>query len=115
MNTFPLALSKKLEGEAGRFGGRRSWDAKILEREAASLGDPRDRTLYLAKGRATRRATIVKPCDLLRRSIKVSATELAEESPCARMRINPRPEDWRPRALLLGSNGILRVSEGLLV
>lgn len=40
--------------------------------------------------------------------IKVSATELAEESPCARMRFNPRREDWRPRALLKGSNGILR-------
>ncbi len=28
MNTFPLALSKKLEGEGERFAGRRSWVAK---------------------------------------------------------------------------------------
>jgi hypothetical protein len=91
MNTFPLALSKKLEGEGGKLsgGGEGGW-LKILGCEAASLGGPPDRTLYLAKGRATWQATVVKACDLLRRPIKVSATELAEESPCARMRIIPR-------------------------
>ncbi len=47
-------------------------------------------------------------CELFEALAKVSPTEFAEESPCARMRINPRREDWRPRALLVGSNGILR-------
>jgi hypothetical protein len=28
MNTFPLALSKKLEGEGERFAGRESWMAR---------------------------------------------------------------------------------------
>jgi hypothetical protein len=46
-------------------------------------------------------------CELSQNLAKVMAG-LAEESPCARMRINPRREDWRPRALLVGSNGILR-------
>jgi hypothetical protein len=63
MNTFPFALSKTLEGEGERLGageelsGKRFWNAK-----PASLGGPPDRILYLAKGRATRRATIVAIC-----------------------------------------------------
>ena len=109
MNAFPLVLSKKLGGEGKRLAGvgGTGW-LKVLEREVAPVSGPPVRIFYLAKGRATRRATIVKTCDLLRRLIKVSATELAEESPCARMRFDPRREDWRPRALLKGSNGILR-------
>jgi hypothetical protein len=108
MNTFPWPSHKNWRARGKELrGGGVGW-LKILECETASLGGPPDRILYLAKGRATRRAIIVKACDLLRRLIKVSATELAEESPCARMRIIPRREDWRPRALLKGSNGILR-------
>ena len=59
MNTFPLALSKKLEGEGERFAGRRSWAAKDFGMRSRVAQRPR-RTgfLYLAKGRARRRATI---------------------------------------------------------
>jgi hypothetical protein len=43
MNTFPLALSKKLEGEGkDSLGGGAEW-LKILECEAASLSGPPDR------------------------------------------------------------------------
>jgi hypothetical protein len=44
MNTFPLALSKKLEGEGERFAGWRSWAANDLECEVGLLRGPPDRT-----------------------------------------------------------------------
>ena len=50
MNTFPLALSKKLEGEGkDSRGGGVGW-LKILECEAASLSGPPDRTFLPGQG-----------------------------------------------------------------
>jgi hypothetical protein len=60
MNTFPLALSQKLEGECGKNGGAggAEW-LRILGCEVALLPRPRRTGLfYLTQGRAKRRATI---------------------------------------------------------
>jgi hypothetical protein len=50
MNTFPLALSKKLEGEGERFAGVGGEWLKISECEGASLSGPPDRILFPGPG-----------------------------------------------------------------
>ena len=106
---FPPRPLTKAGGRGGKIRGSgavewlRFWDAK-----SRCFAVRRTGLFSLAQGRATRRATIKNELFLFFALAKVLVTELAEESPCARMRINPRREDWRPRASLLGSNGILR-------
>src|SRR5260370_107671 len=109
MNTFPLALSKKLEGGGKRWGGRRSWVEKVLGMRGRVAQGPAGQNSFPGPGAARGGEPPLRfACELSEALAKVSPTEFAEESPCARMRINPRREDWRPRALLVGSNGILR-------
>jgi hypothetical protein len=114
MSTLPLALSKKWRARGKDLGTGGAERLRILGCEVALLRGPPDRIPFPGPG--PRDATSHR-CDSLRfvtmldRLIKLSATELAEESPCARMRIIPRREDWRPRAMLRGSNGILRCQE----
>ena len=109
MNTFPLALSQNLEGEGERWAGRRSWVAKGFGIRSRVAQRPAGQVL-LPGPRAARcgEPPLRFACESSEALAKVSPTELAEESPCARMRVNPRREDWRPRMLLVGSNGILR-------